>query len=523
VEPTAPGFGVVTPRFGVALAGGAPLLAWQHRIVDELRAAGARDTVYYGVPAHEPGRASLVRRLLVGRAARRLSALWPAGQADQASRPWTGAHAVELDFVLNFGPESASAALGGGTRYGCWSFTPDLGYGLVEWYLAGQELLTVELRRTGPAPGESGPLHQGVFRSEPRSYTETAGWVFKAVSDWPVRALRSSAGQPVRAEPVSANGRRRAPVRMLLARTDALLWSEIWNVGVAAWPGLDPDGGAVAVEPRWLPDPPRGHYLADPFPLHGGADGATVIAEAYDIATRTGRLVTTRWDPTGAGEGQWEPAFRLRHHASYPFLVRLPEGTFCVPECLRSGELAAWRLDDDGTWSRAATLLSGRRLVDSTIIQRDSKWWIFATDEDRGSATNLYGWYAESFFGPWHPHPLNPLKTDVRSTRGAGPLFTVGDRLVRPAQDCSRSYGGRIVLNDVVRLDESSFEEKAVGTVGIAEGSAYPDGPHTLTFLSPDLVLVDGRRTQFVDLRVTVRRLPRRFANLISRVARRRR
>jgi hypothetical protein len=308
---------------------------------------------------------------------------------------------------------------------------------------------------------------------------------------------------------------------MIRARTKWTLLRDVWNVGIAVWPGLDTVPASVAVEPSWLPDPPRGHFLADPFPLAGGSDGATIIAEDYDYATRTGRLVTTRWNPSGEAVSSWKPAFRLRHHASYPYLVHTPEGIFCIPECLQSGEVAAWRLRDDGTWTKAATLITGRRLVDPTVIRHDDKWWIFATDEDRGSEANLYAWYAPSFFGPWHQHRLNPLKTDVRSTRPAGPWFSIGDRLVRPAQDCSRTYGGQIVLNEVVRLDESSFEERAIATVRIANGSPYPTGPHTLAFLTPDLVLVDGKRRELVDLRLAIRRIPRRLVSLGRRMIRR--
>jgi hypothetical protein len=308
---------------------------------------------------------------------------------------------------------------------------------------------------------------------------------------------------------------------MMVARTRRTLRRDVWNVGVASWPGLDTVASSVAVDPTWLPDPPRGHFLADPFPLAGGASAATILAEDYDYATRTGRLVTTRWDASGEVPSSWKPAIQLRHHASYPYVVRTPEGTFCVPECLRSGEVAAWRLHDDGSWTKAATLITGRRLVDPTVIRHDDKWWIFATDEDRGSDANLYAWYAPSFFGPWRQHELNPLKTDVRSTRPAGPWFSLGGRLVRPAQDCSRTYGGQIVLNEVLRLDESSFEERAIATVRIAGGSLYPSGPHTLAFLTPDLVLVDGKRSELIDLRLAVRRIPRRFVSLGRRVAQR--
>jgi hypothetical protein len=513
--------------FGVALAEGRRVARWQQQIVAELRAAGARDVVYYAIPA--PIRPD--RRLLMRWAAHRVPALRPADTTTISWQRWVGQHATDLDFVLSFVGGFVETALGTGTRLGSWSFSPGLdpATGLLDRFVAGEPVITVALCRTGPAAGRQTMLHQGVFRCDQRSFSETLTSVFKAVPDWPVRALRMEVGHGREglvspAEGTHANGKRpmrRVPVRMMLARIKWIFRRDVWNVGIAAWPSLDTARASIAVEPSWLPDPPRGHFLADPFLLVGGADGATILAEDYDFATRTGRLVTTRWDPSGEAASSWEPALRLRHHASYPYVVRTPEGTFCVPECLRSGELGAWLLHDDGTWTKAGTLITGRRLVDPTVIRHDDRWWIFATDEDRGSDANLYGWYAPSFFGPWRQHRLNPLKTDVRSTRPAGPWFSIGDRLVRPAQDCSRTYGGQIVLNEVLRLDESSFEERAIATVRIADGSPYPGGPHTLAFLTPDLVLVDGKRTELVDLRLAVRRIPRRFVSLARRIVRR--
>jgi hypothetical protein len=519
------GDGQISLEFGVAVADNAPMTRWQQSIVDHLRGAGARDAVYYGVPV--PARRD--RRRLLRRAQRRVRLLHPADNSGAVARqPWTGRHVADLDFVLCFVDGDTNHSLGTGTRLGSWWFSPGLDPSgdLLDQFLTGRAVATVGLYRDGPAR-QRALLHEGVFRCERRSFTETLAAILAAVVDWPVRAARA-AGDGGPAVPAAASGglprpRKRTPrvtrIRMLRAWTDAVVRREVWNVGVARWPGLDPGDGDVTLEPRWFPDPPYGHFLADPFPVRGGAEGATILAEDFDFPTRTGRLVAGRWDAT-RGVSSWEPAFPLPHHASYPFVVHTQHGTFCVPECLRSGEVAAWRLHDDGSWARAATLIAGRRLVDPTILEYNGRWWLFATDEDRRSDTNLYLWHAQTFFGPWQPHRLNPLKTDVRSTRSAGPLFRIGERLVRPAQDCSRTYGGQIVLNEVVRLDEAVFEERPIATVRIVDSSPYPQGPHTLAFLTPDLVLVDGKRTELTDVPLAVRRLPRRIVSLSRRTIR---
>jgi hypothetical protein len=63
------------------------------------------------------------------------------------------------------------------------------------------------------------------------------------------------------------------------------------------------------------------------------------------------------------------------------------------------------------------------------------------------------------------PHPSNPIVSDVRRARPAGRIFLRDGKLIRPAQDSSRRYGGAIVLNEIEVLTETDYREKAVGRI----------------------------------------------------------
>src|SRR5213596_456309 len=93
--------------------------------------------------------------------------------------------------------------------------------------------------------------------------------------------------------------------------------------------------------------------------------------------------------------------------------------------------------------------LSGRRPDDST-----ARWTLVVVVHQCRGRT---GQQAISLvrlrpLGPWRPHPGNPVKVDVRSSRPAGGPFLFGGNLYRPAQDCSRTYGGGITINRVTHL-----------------------------------------------------------------------
>jgi hypothetical protein len=184
-------------------------------------------------------------------------------------------------------------------------------------------------------------------------------------------------------------------------------------------------------------------------------------------------------------------------HASYPFVFEHDGDRFCVPELGRARRVDLFRAGEDGTWDRVATLVDGFPAVDPTLFRYAGLWWLLCTDADRGPNVKLHAWWALDLLGPWRPHAANPLKTDVRSSRPAGTPFVHAGVLYRPAQDDSRTYGGRVVLNRVVHLTPSEFEEEPVASVEPDPDGPYPNGLHTIS-AAGELTLIDGKRSRFI-------------------------
>ena len=148
-------------------------------------------------------------------------------------------------------------------------------------------------------------------------------------------------------------------------------------------------------------------------------------------------------------------------------------------------------------WTKAATLIADIAAVDTTVFQHNGLWWLMCTQLEHDPTLNLFVWYAQDLFGPWKPHAGNPVKTDVRSSRPAGTPFAYNGELYRPSQDCSNSYGGRIVINRVRELTPRTFKEEVAAVVEPYADGPYPQGIHTLSAVG-DMTLVDGKRYKFV-------------------------
>lgn len=297
--------------------------------------------------------------------------------------------------------------------------------------------------------------------------------------------------------------------RVCVANAREILFREQWFVLVGR-ERLDADGQPIQLVPcacdlRAL-IPPADRSWADPHVavLDEGGSAANVIlfAEEYRRAERRGRIVA--FHLTGPGLTAAEPATAMAapHHLSYPFVLQEAgggdEGGLCLlPEQAAAGELvlyAADRLPD--RWSVRAILLGDVRVVDATLLRHEGMWWLFACAKTGGPLDLAYELRAYSAAAPdaarWRPHPQNPLLVDIGSARPAGPFFRHGGCLYRPAQDGSRTYGGGLVLNEVVRLTAERYEERAVARLD-------PDwepglcGTHTLS-RSGGVVALDAAR-----------------------------
>ncbi|MEZ2329813.1 formyl transferase [Mesorhizobium sp. RCC_202] len=210
---------------------------------------------------------------------------------------------------------------------------------------------------------------------------------------------------------------------------------------------------------RDLPDD-GSRFYADPFPvLHNGQ--VTLFVEDYIHRTGKAILSAVAFGPNGP-VGQPKPVLELPYHLSYPFVFERDGEMWMVPESGANRSVDLYRATAyPGGWVKEATLLSDIVASDTTLIEHGGRWWMFATVRDGGGAFSdqLHLWSAPDFRGPWTPHAKNPVLIDIASARPAGRMISRGGQLLRPVQDCRRSYGAALGIARVTRLDDDGFEQ----------------------------------------------------------------
>ena len=245
---------------------------------------------------------------------------------------------------------------------------------------------------------------------------------------------------------------------------ERVVYREEWQVLTRARdPQADPPGDLRGF--REVPAPP-GRFYADPF-LLADDTGVRLFVEVSGSGRHEGSIVALPLAPDGTW-GPAEPVLSLGRHLAYPHVVAIGGGPVLTPDDGTGRVVVAYRPGPDrGPWQPAATILSGVRAADPTLLEHDGRLWLFVTEVAHGMSPwdDLHLYSAPSLDGPWEPHPGNPIVADVRRARSAGRILRHGGRLVRPSQDCAAAYGRRVVLNEITRLDREAYEERTIGTI----------------------------------------------------------
>ncbi len=273
------------------------------------------------------------------------------------------------------------------------------------------------------------------------------------------------------------------------------LFRDKWNIGIAN----EPISSFLEDKPnvRWLPPSGQGKFFADPFALNKN-DNICILCEEYDYNSSRGRIVSLELNDFDHSP-MYRVAMQSSVHMSYPYIIESRGDIYCIPETYQAREVSIYKAEKFPTvWTRVAVMIDNFAGVDPTVFRFDGRWWLACTNhDDHGSSNTLFVWYADGITGPWIAHTANPVKIDARSSRPAGTPFQHDGELFRPAQDCTSTYGGKIVLNRVTSLTPTVFREEHVQTITPYGDGPYPDGIHTIS-AAGDYTIIDGKRMGFI-------------------------
>lgn len=251
--------------------------------------------------------------------------------------------------------------------------------------------------------------------------------------------------------------------RNLLAVYHRNFYQERWELLFNFGPDADKD---ISTFKRV--SPPRDRFWADPHIIYREPN-YYIFLEEYPYRTGRGYISVIEMDKKGNCK-QPVPVLQEDSHLSFPFVFDWMGQYYMIPESSERKTIDLYEcVGFPDRWQRKMTLMSDVHAVDSIVFYYQGEWWLFTAMAEQDAAApqvELFLFYSsELFTDQWHPHPMNPIVSDVKRARGAGSILLQDNRLLRPSQYCSSTYGYGFDLNEIDVLSETEYSERTVTSV----------------------------------------------------------
>jgi hypothetical protein len=345
--------------------------------------------------------------------------------------------------------------------------------------------------------------------SRDRALWKLTGLIVRAVERSPGLDVPAASSASIGRAPSTAELIVRSPIAWLRVITARTLFDRPWRIRVRERErDLTKGWSNTRSLVRWKP----GHLYADPFLFE--YDGRHhLFCEEIRPGSNRGVISHTVLALDGTVAAPPVPVLTAPYHLSYPCVFSHEGEVFLIPETSNVRRVELYRaIDFPSVWQREAILLDELVASDATLLAHGDRLWLFVgvAVPHATLLDELHIFSASDPQGPWQPHPSNPVVSDVRCARPAGAIQRWGSRLVRPAQDGSRRYGGALSFREIDELTTDSYAEHEIARL---EPSDLGAARATHTYAA------DGH-FEAVDLRRRELAVQLRLGQLISRLKR---
>ena len=242
-----------------------------------------------------------------------------------------------------------------------------------------------------------------------------------------------------------------------------------------------------SIKVKWLKHSFRDRWFADPFILDVTADRIYLLVEEFFYQSNKGRISKLEIDRKTCTLLHIEVILELETHLSFPIIRRKGEDVYIYPENSQAGKLTIYKMSKDFSHCNESEILIIEPLTDAVIF----KDLIFSTSKPDPNGCYLSVYKYSPQYGQYQVS--QKIKFEENIARNAGDYFQFEGRLFRPAQECNKSYGHCVVIQELIN-SENLWSTNEVCRLY----SPHPflkDGMHTFnTYKDVGVVDVNGPR-----------------------------
>lgn len=251
------------------------------------------------------------------------------------------------------------------------------------------------------------------------------------------------------------------------------------------------------------------YWCADPFVFD--YEGHTyVFMEVYDKLKQQGYIGYREYK--NGKISKIHVCIKTKFHLSYPFIFAYENQIYIIPECYQSSKVIAYKaVSFPNQWEEDTILLDDIKACDTNILELENNRYMLTME--------LYGqpfqydrlclYYQKD--GEWIRTKNNPVVLGNKCARNAGAIFYDKGRMIRPAQNCSDSYGENIYFKEITEITEDTYCEKEKGSliatsISVTNSKKKFDGIHTFN---------TNYRYDVIDLRIAKTIQPAKLVGLV--------
>lgn len=240
---------------------------------------------------------------------------------------------------------------------------------------------------------------------------------------------------------------------------------------------------------KWLKHPYNDRWFADPFIYKVTDDDIVVFVEECKLFEYPkGIICELVIDRKTMRLKERYVMLELDKHLSYPAIIHHEGKVYVYPENGASGKLNIYEYDEANHKLVNPTCILDEAVADATIMQTKEGYRLIATKYPE-TQEKSYLYESNSLFGPYKQVSEIPCQEKRSCSRPGGNWINSLQGLFRPAQDCSKRYGGALSImqvnlanniykeTDYCRIEPLSFKySRGVHTINFHEGLCVVDG-----------------------------------------------
>ena len=236
----------------------------------------------------------------------------------------------------------------------------------------------------------------------------------------------------------------------------------------------------------------KDRWFADPFILDCCDDKIIVLVEELLIKDDKGRISKLIIDRFTWKLLEVQVILELDTHLSFPFIIRRSGKVYIYPENSKKGCLDMYLYDPDTNQCTFVKNLCNEPLTDAVETPLLGEPLLFSTKCPDTESTEL-GIYQYDKIDQKYKF-RESVFFDENIARNGGSFFLHQDVVYRPAQECNRSYGHGIVLQEV-RKEHGKFFFRNIRRL-YSTDSNYHERLHTFNVYK-DCITVDVGRNAY--------------------------